>query len=360
MSLSVSYQERDFGDALRRLPLAFAVEDYGWHVEGGPDTATISATGPTLALWELAEMLRYPFQIHEDGEPVWWGYLGKVEIAAGGVRYGCDLESMANRIATMYVDQAASSIGGRADVPWLEDTDSIATYGRWARLDSASVQSPAAADELTAANLALYKYPIPVVEPGYSGTAGARLTCYGWWHALKRHYYAYPTEDTTLTEASVLIGRMVDDFDQFLRGVEVIDTGMLRPQHYDGDRNTQEDIIGLLECGTANNRRLHATVTPLRYLRIAEEPASSDADLLLTADGRLRERLGLAVTSPRFAVGRWARLVDGIPASVDTARLSDPTKVFIEAAEYDGREGRMTIRGRGQPDTWALARIEAA
>jgi hypothetical protein len=57
-------------------------------------------------------------------------------------------------------------------------------------------------------------------------------------------------------------------------------------------------------------------------------------------------------------VGRHARLADVIPPYVNLARVADPSRVFIERAEYDVERVRLRPQPRGS-SVYQVSRVEA-
>jgi hypothetical protein len=196
---SVSVFERDFSTSvpLRLEGVRFVVERYDHEAIGGPKEATVKAYGDYWALWGLANRLRCPIVIYNQYlTPVWWGFIAAVDVAAGAVSIGVDLDTMYNRVAVSY--QPTTAAGGemtaeQATTAWAEDADSIAAYGYREMVHSATTEMDAATAAAYAATLlAKYKVPTPTVKFGGALEHCATLTCRGWWSALSwRMLYNY-------------------------------------------------------------------------------------------------------------------------------------------------------------------------
>ena len=80
------FDGRDFSPQAQPAGVAFSVLRHRWMAVGGPDEAELLAQGSEPAIWSLVDLLRRPARILTGfGEPVWWGYVERVEIAAGEI-----------------------------------------------------------------------------------------------------------------------------------------------------------------------------------------------------------------------------------------------------------------------------------
>lgn len=141
----------------------------------------------------------------------------------------------------------------------------------------------------------------------------------------------------------------------FISAVDIVTaSGVYSSQYRDGDTPALSEVEALLKSGTSGGRRLLATVTRERVLRVYQEPSSGDADYLLTTDGTLHDAFDVSVSPERCPVGVWAKLKDVIPATVDVSKLADPTRVFIESAEYNAETRSYTPEPRALPSVWDM------
>lgn len=216
--------------------IALAVESYAWSVIGGPEKATIAASGDVAQLWECIEWLRCPIEIVDQiGRAVWWGFVQAVSLQAGAIEFGVSLETMANKIAVAYTARtAANPTGGRATTAWLADAVSTGTYGIKELLLSADVPDSATALALRATALASRKYPVPTLRVGDGEQVSATITCVGWWATAEWRYYAdtpgritYTDEGTHAyyTAQSISFNGASDDIDDSAGGLGVFAVG---------------------------------------------------------------------------------------------------------------------------------------
>lgn len=363
MRLSVRFLNRDFSEPLATpAGMTYGVSSYSWHAIGGPELANITAYGPERGLWELVEKLRCPVEIEDArGEVVWWGYVATVRVRVNRLAFSVDLDTMFNRVAVAYslIEPGSQTPGVRATTTWTQDDDSVAVYGSKELLVSLSGATATQAEAIRTMVLAARRYPVPGVEPSLAeeeGSLSAVLQCRGWWQTLDWQYYSNP--NTQNVETTDQIAAIVTAEGQFLTGAVIESpSGISSSEYRDGDATALIEIRELLRTGTSNGRRLLATVTKERRLRIYEEPEVGANDYLLSSTGELRNSYDVLVEGHKCPCGMWAQLKDVLPSSVDVSRLADPTRVFIEQSEYDARSLSLRLQPRGVLSPWDISRI---
>lgn len=160
-------------------------------------------------------------------------------------------------------------------------------------------------------------------------------------------------------ETSTQLQTIASSVGQFITAIKLeIASGIYSCPYRPGTSTGLDDALELLRCGTTNGRRMLAEVTPSRVLRIFEEPAMPSAvSLLLTTDGRVRDRTG--TTWPLFwsPVGKWVAMNDIIPATLDTSRIANPYMLFVDEYSYSFQDKVGTIYPRGKPSPWDVGVI---
>ena len=158
-------------------------------------------------------------------------------------------------------------------------------------------------------------------------------------------------------ETSQQISTFTANYGQFLKGIRIDNrSGLYTMSVRDGNANAYYEITELMKMGTSNYRRLLATVDEFRKLILYEEPAFSYQTNLILRDGSLRDPYDTELRKELCPVGIWARFKDIIPGSVDTAKLADPTLMFIDEAEYTPAEDRLSLVPRGWIDPFQIGR----
>ena len=149
--------------ALPSTPLtdAVQVERYSWDIMGGPSTLTASAP-ITVDKWQAFSLLRAPVEVYdEDSKIVWWGYVSKITIPDGAVKFSLDVNGMYNSIAVSYTTIGTSDTPSvQAFTAWATDALSVEDYGSIEKilgLNDATATSAAALRDNT---LARNKYPV--------------------------------------------------------------------------------------------------------------------------------------------------------------------------------------------------------
>lgn len=179
------------------LPAGLKVEvtRYTKTVFGGCDKAEIEITGEPERLFELINYLRDGVEIYGgNGNPVWWGYVQRVEIPHDKIQIVVDLDEMNNKIAIAYnlISAGGNTIGIRGTSPWITDEDSITKYGVKELLESGGSMN--AVEAISMATRLRNELSFPRVYVVSSQQKTARIECYGWWHTLGWRYCFVPTE----------------------------------------------------------------------------------------------------------------------------------------------------------------------
>ncbi len=216
------FDGRDFSSQAQPAGIEFTVLNHRWMAVGGPDEAMIRAQGSEPAVWALVDLLRAPVRIMTGfGEPVWWGFVERVEIDAGGVAYRLDLGGMGNRVRVWYRPTLPNVDYPLPAVPtaWADDLVSQSFYGikELQRTDAENTAPGATA--LRDKTLATTRYPIwsLATDPALYGPdrpaassatlwggsaipsaalqgrcATARVVCKGWWHTTGWQHFEQP------------------------------------------------------------------------------------------------------------------------------------------------------------------------
>ena len=155
-----------------------------------------------------------------------------------------------------------------------------------------------------------------------------------------------------IIETSQQVRSLLRQFGQFFRSVRVdIDSGIATESYRNGDSDAMYEVEELLETGTANNRRMLATVDPGRNVLVDEEPTPGAGDYGLLRSGQFITAQGALVEPSTCPVGFWARMRDVLPGNVDLVQLSGLGQFFVERAEYDPTTGKLKFDPLGEDIT---------
>jgi len=148
-------------------------------------------------------------------------------------------------------------------------------------------------------------------------------------------------------ESTTQITDAFDSHGEFIESYEVEDTSGVNSSPYrDGEATAQYEIEQLLKMGTSNNRRLLATISDLRRVRIYEEPAQWSEDYKIDPWGKITDRYDNPILPEDCPVGNWTRLKGVVPDTINTTRISNPTHFFIEESEYSPKRGYRIMETR--------------
>lgn len=156
-------------------------------------------------------------------------------------------------------------------------------------------------------------------------------------------------------ETTKQIQEIYNQCNQFFAALDIVDaSGISSYQYREGDQTGLDEMMKLLEGGSSSGRRLLATSTAERVLRVKLQEVSSADNLLLSSDGTVRSVTGRALPEGWLPAGKWVRLTD-VPGNVDAlARLAN---LFIERAEYTADDGLLRLEPLGMPSPWDVGKI---
>jgi hypothetical protein len=172
-------------------------ERYSWKENGGPHEATLSVTGLKKNMADLLFLLRNGVEIYNDeGAPLWWGYVSRVEVPQDQVSIVVDLDEMANKVAVAYtlVNLGGSSSGVRRTTNWMSDVSSVYKYGIKELLESGTDLNTVAANALANRRLNEVKVPGGYILSKSSQDQAVMLSCKGWWQSASWRYAKVSTK----------------------------------------------------------------------------------------------------------------------------------------------------------------------
>jgi hypothetical protein len=317
--------------------LTYHVAGCRWSAVGGPDAADIVASGSLAQQWDLLRLLGQPVVLKNDiHDVVWWGYLHGLDLPAGEWTIGVNLDQTYNAVRVAYALVADDETGAEAAITaTAEHAGSIARFGRKELVqnigDSSQAQAEAERDRL----LAITHLAQTQQQPRRS--QAARLLLHGWWHTLDWQYYT-AAEDTAVSTTDQI--KTMAESAHFIEDVAIAEASGISSNPYrDGRQSIRDEIETLLQAGTSDGRRLLATITPQRRLRVWPEPArpaeSASSWYRLKRDGHLRLPNDSPLRPGTPALGVWAAFEDGIiPATANLGVLTAPGLFLTETADY--------------------------
>lgn len=140
---------------------------------------------------------------------------------------------------------------------------------------------------------------------------------------------------------------MISAAGQFVAGIDNDATTTLysNPQR-SGDTTAWDEIEGLLLDGAGG--RILLDVGETRRIRLYNEVTAPE--IVICADGTIETLLGERILKYLAPVGVWAELKDIVPSG-------EPTRVFIEAWDYDVQGDRLTPTVRGEREPWDVGGV---
>lgn len=264
--IQVNFTDRSGKAWLPPDGLTFTVDRLSTHYQIGSKEATLTAQGALTDISALEQILRYGVEIYDSQGDLWQGYVSAVKIQRGAMTLGLSLDDMANKVAVAYsyIAPGDNTTGYRKTTTWVEDADSIATYGTKQLLVSASGLTDEAAEARRATELGLRKYPVSMPTFGaYGFLEGNALTtvtieCRGWFYTLDWKHYSEPTVNlvswTTTSTATQNVGNSAAStkiLQQFTpaQSVTALDVGVYVKKVGSPTDNLKVDIFALDASG---------------------------------------------------------------------------------------------------------------
>lgn len=171
--------------------LKLVVNRYRSSIFGGPESCEIvSASSPTMALWETLGYVFRGLEIYNDfGTLVWWGLVNSVVVNTDGLAVGVTLDGMYNRIMGVYSFTEANGATDAGATAWQEDANSIGIYGRKELLMTVGEADEAATlaeiEHLFDNGVALPQRIRSISSEGQNTKLGG----IGWWETLRWKYF---------------------------------------------------------------------------------------------------------------------------------------------------------------------------
>lgn len=199
--LTILFERTADGEPLPH-ELELQVEKLSWCAEGGPLQADLTAvvprrwTGGGFPAGLLALLGQAVRVFNAAAEPVWWGYLARIDVEQGSLSVNLDLARLANRVAVQYWRRQAELEwqGEKTYTDWAEDARSICLYGVKERvlfLNSMIEEQAAAARDSWLMSASLPSSQVRTLPASHSTGADLlrlRLTCRGWWETIGWRY----------------------------------------------------------------------------------------------------------------------------------------------------------------------------
>lgn len=356
MSLTLQWQSRTYGISLSTPKLQWTVERFGFSAQGGPTDAVAVAQGDGPLVGQLLQMLRCPVEfVTERGGVSWWGFLYAVTIQVGALEIGITLEDMANIVSIAYGQtEEGTATKTRATTPWAIDDLSVATYGPKERRESLDQGTEALAVAIRDAILNQRRWPqgTMTILDSAVGVPTAHCEFKGWFSTLGWRYYENTATTNVVTTQQ--IRDIVAAVGPFFASVLIQEESVVPTQsNRDGDTRADKIVTDLLNVGSASSARLLATVEPSRILRIYPEPTYSTLNALwISTDGTILHPSGTPLPIDLNPVGQWVRVRD-LPFVIP-GTIGDPTRQFLETAEFDVANNHWRVTPRGVQDVWDL------
>jgi len=206
------------------------------------------ATRPLASDFLANGLMRHVEVFNEKGIKDWEGFISSVRMNTGTARIESDLDNMANRAWVRY-----NSGGSVLRSTTINNADSQARFGIKEQVLVGGQVNLGVADQHAQQIIYWIGWPSPGVrEINLGGATLERpqleITCLGYWHTLGWRTYNQ-TVLTTDTDASLVVGAVLDDMGQFVRAQDISDNTTQVTQEYDEDRTADSIVKSITALG---------------------------------------------------------------------------------------------------------------
>ncbi|GIV81732.1 MAG: hypothetical protein KatS3mg051_1197 [Anaerolineae bacterium] len=186
---------------------------------------------------------------------------------------------------------------------------------------------------------------------GYSGGALKVFNGYSWINRstdADMPFRLVGREETTSQLSTML------NSSGFITGVDILDSsGVSTWQYRAGDSTILEEAESLLSMGNSTGKRLLATVTPEKRVRISVAPDQGDIDLAIDADGIIENAVGGRAEPGQLIAGRWLQAAFSVPLADNVAPV---LPLFVERSEYNVSSAQLSVEAGNVRSPWDVGR----
>lgn len=148
------------------------------------------------------------------------------------------------------------------------------------------------------------------------------------------------------------LAKAIDAVDDFLYTLVQVDSLIPVRQFSDSDRFALDTIEEMLDAGTDDGQRLIAWTTFDDAVVVDIAPVSSEENLILGSDGKVRFPNGSPYIPGRLVFGQWVDvdgllLLDGLGI-----RASRGAATYVSESTYDAASDMLTVQGEGALDPY--------
>jgi len=341
MKLNPVFTNLDYTTRVIKPNVTYSVERMSNNAIGGPRRAEIRVDGRAADLWEFAEYLGCPVTIYDDvGRACWWGYVHEFKGGDDGARLYC--RGWWERVSwRYYLNTGTNSVATTTQISAI--ITNMSPFITAVDIDDASgINTPETRDGTRRGMEEIEE----LLQAGT--TAGKRLLC-SVNDQRRLRVYAEPTSsasaDLVLT-GKIEFGASLDTMTNKLWAVwtapgssESHNTAVVTDAASVAAYGQKSEAITLSAGSAALAEQARDGALARRKLPIPTVDLKS---------GEVSFFTGVKIPPYMVTAGQWLRLKDVIPQSVDTTRLADITKIFMEEVEWS-QSGGLRITPRDVP-----------
>ena len=344
MKLIPVFQNLDYSARVLKPNVTYSVDRLTHHTLGGPRRADISVKGTAADMWEFAEYIGCPVTVYDDaGRTVWWGYVHEFKASKKGARLYC--RGWWERVSwRYYLNHGTNTVETTAQIsaiianmaPFITAVDI---------LDASGISTLETRDGKRRGDEEIEE----LLNAG--NTSGRRMLARVDEYRRLLVYdepQSAPEGDYWLT-GDVEMGASLDTMTN-----KVYATWTAPGSSNAHNTATYSDTDSQAAYGQKSEQlTLSAADATLAIAACTAELARRKYPIpvITVLDGKVSNYNGVPMPDYMVRAAHWLRLKDVIPQSVDTTRLADITKIFIEEVEWS-RTGGLRLTPRDVPSRY--------
>jgi len=356
MKLIPVFQNTDYTDRTLKPNVAYSVTRMSHNAIGGPRRAEISVAGNRADLWEYAEYMGCPVEIRDDaGRLAWWGFV--YEIKAGSTQAKLYCRGWWDKLSwRYYLNSGTNSVATTTQISAI--VANMAPFVAAVDIDNASGISTAETRD------GKRRGDEEIEELLQAGTTNSKRLLATINHQRRMRVYEEPA---SAESADIVFTGEAEIGASFETMANKIWANWSEPGG-GGSHNTA--AVTDADSAAAYGEKSEQITLSAASAALAEQ--ARDAELarrkypvptIEIGKGDVTYYTGVKIPPYMVTAGQWLRLRDVIPQSVDTTRLADITKVFIEEVEWSASTdkdyplGKLRVTPRDVPGRYQGASL---
>lgn len=355
MKLTPTFQNLDYTARVLKPNVTYTVTRMSHNAIGGPRRAEITVSGNMMDLWEYVEYMGCPVEIRDEvGRLAWWGYVYESRSSNSTAKLYC--RGWWDKLSwRYYLNSGTNSVATTTQISAI--VANMATFVTAVDIDTASgINTVETRDGKR-------RGQEEIEELLQAGTTNSKRLLATINHQRRMRVYEEPAslESTDFVfRGEAEVGASFDTM------ANKIWANWSEPGG-GGSHNTA--AVTDADSAAAYGEKSEQITLSAASAALAEQARNAElarrkypVPTIELGKGDVMYFTGVKIPPYMVTAGQWLRLRDVIPQSVDTSRLADVSKIFIEEAEWSagGKDeplGKLRITPRDVPGRYQGANL---